>query len=73
LPSSHVSRPESTPSPQPVVQWLGAPAQAYPGSTLQLAEQPSPEAWLPSSQASMPAVTPSPQPVEHTLGAPAHE
>ena len=59
------------PSPQVVLQTLGAPAQTKPNSVLQVALQPSSPALLPSSQLSLPAVMPSPQVVSQTLGAPA--
>src|SRR4051812_292171 len=65
LPSSHCSKPSLMPSPQ-WVTWQtdlgGVPmlTQANPGSSVQVALQPSLERLLPSSHCSLPARMPSP-------------
>ena len=48
----------------------GAAAQPTPGSTVQVAEQPSPGSWLPSSHVSPQPVCVMPSP--HTLESPLH-
>ena len=58
------------PFPQFRVQTLGDPVQAYPLSTVQAAEQPSPSPVPPSSQPSSASRTPLPQLGVQTLGEP---
>jgi len=60
LASSHSSSPAiRMPSPQIAVQTLGAPVQSQPGSSWQVAEQPSPGSLSPSSQVSGASTWPS--------------
>ena len=54
------------------VHRLGVPTQMYPGSTSQVAEQPSPFTILKSSHCSFEVIMPSPQVAVHTLGVPVH-
>ena len=62
LPSSHVSLPSMTPSPQIGMHGFPGTGQRQPASTVeQLAAQPSPDPVLLSSQASVGASRPSPQ------------
>src|SRR5690606_33112289 len=59
LPSSQVSRPRRTPSPQVARQAEPALGQVHPTSTSQAASQPSLSSLLPSSQVSAPWSNPS--------------
>jgi hypothetical protein len=68
LPSSQVSSPPSTRSPQVTVQTLGSPVHEYPGSIMQVLLQPSLFLKLPSSQGSLPTRRESPQFGSHMLG-----
>ncbi len=62
LPQSQASPVSLMPLPQTAtVHLLGVPVQDAPGSSWQVAEQPSPLSVLPSSHCSLPVIFPSPQ------------
>jgi hypothetical protein len=70
LPSSQVSPVITIPSPQIGMQRAPIAGQIQPGSTLQSAEQPSPDVRLRSSHVSDPPTTPSPQETVQVQGVP---
>ena len=67
FPSSQVSEPATTESPQVVVHDEFAEGHVYPDSIAQRLLHPSPEESFPSSQASVPSMIPSPQVVVQAL------
>ena len=67
-PSSQLSVPARTPSPQTALQTEGEPTHVKPVSVVHCAEQPSPPCASLSSHVSVPTMTPSPQTVVQTDG-----